>query len=69
MGQCNAQTDRTLPGVVPDQSTARLSKTCTTTKEEPPYADRTSRTLSVIAAIVDPRQRARARAENNSPGN
>jgi hypothetical protein len=36
MGQCNAQTDRTLPGVVPDQSTARLSKTCTTTKQEPP---------------------------------
>ena len=36
MGQCNAQTDRTLPGVVPDQSVARLSKTCTTKKEEPP---------------------------------
>src|SRR5262249_7934921 len=36
MGQCNAQTDRTLPGVVPDQSTARLSKPCTTTKEHPP---------------------------------
>ena len=36
MGQCNAQTDRTLPSEVSDQSTARLSKTCTTTKEEPP---------------------------------
>jgi hypothetical protein len=36
MCQCNAQTSRTLPGVVSDGSTARLSRTCTTTKEEPP---------------------------------
>jgi hypothetical protein len=33
MGQCNAQTNRTL---VSDQSTARLPRTYTTTKEEPP---------------------------------
>jgi len=37
MGQCNAQTNSTLSGVVPEQSTARLSRTCTTTKEEPSY--------------------------------
>jgi hypothetical protein len=36
MGQGNAQTNRTLSGVVPDQSIARLPRTCTTTKEEPP---------------------------------
>ena len=36
MGQCNAQRNRTLSGVVPDDSTARLSRTCSTTKEEPP---------------------------------
>jgi hypothetical protein len=36
MGQCNAQTNRTLSGVVSDESTARLPRTCTTTKEEQP---------------------------------
>ena len=36
MGQCNAQTNRTLPSAVSDKSTARLSKPCTTTKEHPP---------------------------------
>jgi hypothetical protein len=36
MGRGNAQTNRTLSGVVPNQSTARLARTCTTTKEEPP---------------------------------
>jgi hypothetical protein len=36
MGHGNAQTNRTLSGVVPDQSTARLTRTCTTTKKEPP---------------------------------
>jgi len=33
MSQCNAQTNRTLSDVVPDQSTARLPKAC---KEESP---------------------------------
>jgi hypothetical protein len=38
MDQCNAQTNHTLSGVVPDQGTVRLSRTCTTTKKEPqPY--------------------------------
>ena len=36
MGQCNAERSRTLSGVVPEDSTARLSRTCSTTKEEPP---------------------------------
>src|SRR5262249_47046254 len=36
MGQCNAQTNRTLPSAVSDKSTARLSKPCTTTKKHPP---------------------------------
>lgn len=36
MGQGNTQTNRTMSGVVPDQSTARLPRTCTTTKQEQP---------------------------------
>jgi len=35
MGQCNAQTNRTLSDVVPDQSTARLPKACK--KESPSF--------------------------------
>ena len=35
MGHCNA-TNRTLPRVASDESTARLSRTCTKTEEEPP---------------------------------
>ena len=36
MGQGNAQTNRTMSGVVSDQSTARLPRTCTTTKQKQP---------------------------------
>jgi len=36
MGQCNAQTNTALSGMVSVQSTAQLSRICTTTKEEPP---------------------------------
>jgi hypothetical protein len=36
MGQCKAQTSRTLPGVVRDQSIPEASRTCTATKEQPP---------------------------------
>jgi hypothetical protein len=51
MRQCNAQTNRTLSGVVPDQSSARLSRTCTTTKEEPPSSP-TLRGLDLIKSCA-----------------
>jgi hypothetical protein len=51
MGHGNAQTNRTLSGVVRDQSAARLPRNCTTTKEEPP-SDPTLRGLEVIKSCA-----------------